>query len=194
MVRYRLSGLLLVFLLSGSLVCISGQEGKKKKTSKFDTLIDQLIEQVDKQVLDRNKQLTALKEFYDKLDKNELQVLDERTDLARGSANSREAMLTADEMIRDPKNKARVSEFAAFLRRAVTRDQDLFSNSLRRAETIRFQHDRQLAKIKSEQTTLKNIRRDLERLKAFPSDKERAAFFLNSVKGFLDGLNAVTGN
>lgn len=183
----------MVLFLSSSFLAVNAQTAKKKN-SKFGTLVDQLIFQVDQQVMDRNKQAAALQEFYKALQDTELQVLDERTPIARQSAISRESMLTADEMIRDPKNKARVTEFAAFLRRSVTRDQELFDKSLRRAETIRFEHERQIAKIKSEQTILTNIRRDLERLKMFPSSGERTAFFLNSVKSFLEGLSAVSGS
>ncbi|HKR61611.1 MAG TPA: hypothetical protein VJS64_18130 [Pyrinomonadaceae bacterium] len=192
MVRHSIWTLAVVVLLAASSVG-SAQDNKKKKSSKFETLVDQLTEQVDKQLQDRNKQLASLNELYQKLDKLELQVLDERTEIARRNAISREALLTSDEMIRDPKNKARVTELAAFLRRSITRDQDLFDRSLRHAETIRFQHERQIAKIKSDQTVLKNIRRDLERLKAFPTDKERASFFLNTVKSFLDGLSSLPG-
>lgn len=189
MKRHCLLGLLVIFLLTGNLVA----SAQTKKGSTFETLIDQLTEQVDKQMQDRNKQLAALNEFYKQLDVLELKVLEERTELARTAAISREALLTSDEMIRDPKNKARVTELAAFLRRSITRDQDLFDRSLRRAETIRFEHERQIAKIKSDQTVLKGIRRDLERLKAFPSDKERVSFFLTSIKSFLDGFSQLPG-
>lgn len=188
----RVCGAMLVFLLSGSL-SISAQTSKKK-SSKFETLIDQLINQVDQQMLDRDKQSTVLSTFYKKLQEVEQKVVDDRTPLARQVAISRESMLTADEMIRDPKNKARVTEFAAFLRRSVVRDQELFDKALRQSESIRFQHERQLAKIRSEQTILKSIRRDLERLKAFPTNSERTSFFLNTVKSFLDGLSAVSGS
>ena len=190
MKRHCLLGLLVVFLLTSNLVA-SAQTTKKSST--FETLIDQLTEQVDKQMQDRNKQIEALNEFYKQLDVLELKVLEERTELARTAAISREALLTSDEMIRDPKNKARVTELAAFLRRSITRDQELFDRSLRRAETIRFEHERQIAKIKADQAVLKGIRRDLERLKAFPSGKERVSFFLTSVKTFLDGLSQLPG-
>ena len=190
MKRHSLLGLLMVFLSMNVLVA-SAQTTKKSST--FETLIDQLTEQIDKQLQDRNKQLASLNEFYGKLDELELKVLDERTQIARTSAVSREALLTSDEMIRDPKNKARITELAAFLRRSIIRDQELFDGSLRRAETIRFQHERQIARIKSDQTVLKGIRRDLERLKSAPLGKERVSFFLSSVKSFLDGLDQVSG-
>lgn len=192
----RQMGSALLVLLLCSAVWSQNDAGpkKQKKPSTFDTLIDQLIDQVDKQMTDRNSQIAKLDELYTEINRIEQVNLTEMTSRARMAAISREAMITTDEMIRDPKNIARVSELGAFLRRSITRDQELFDKSLRRSESLRFEYDRQIAKIKSEQTVLKNIRRDLESLKKFPTGKERASFFLNTVKSLLDGLSSATGS
>jgi hypothetical protein len=61
------------------------------------------------------------------------------------------------------------------------------------ARTSAVSRQGQTAGIKSDQTVLKGIRRDLERLKAFPSGNERVSLFLSSVKAFPDGVGQLPG-
>jgi hypothetical protein len=166
----------------------AGQAYAQDKRSRFDITVDSLIVQIDIQIQDRGKVVKILNDLYESLKDSETTNLDWRIESARRSAIQREALLTADRMSLDPNGKARVSELVGFLDRVVTRDQQLFDQYLSSKEALRFEYERQLAKIKGEQTVLKNIRRDMERLKKFPSDKEQARFYLESVRGLLDGL------
>lgn len=159
------------------------------KRSRFDFTIDTLIAHIDLEMQDRAKVLGVVNQLYATLKKDELDKFDNEIDIARLAAIQREALLTMDKMTLDSKANARVTELVGFLDRVVDQDQHLFDSYLASKETLRFEYERQLAKIKSEQTSLKNIRRDLETLKKFPTGREQTIFFLSSVKTLIDGLD-----
>ena len=189
--RYRiLTILLFVFVASPG---TAEAQKAKKPPSTIEALLDQVSAQTDAQIKDRAKQIAVLQTLYGDIVKTEEESLDNNIVISRRAAIAREAMITADEMLRDPDNKARVGELASYLRRTITRDQELFDKYVKQSETRRFQYERQLAKIKSQQTILRGIRRDLDRLRQYPTDKERTMFFLSSLSTVLDGLNALPG-
>ena len=161
----------------------------QKKHSNFEITIDSLIAQIDVQAQDRDKLLKKVNELYVTLKKSETEKLDNEIEVARLNAVMREALLTMDRMTQDARANARPGELIAFLDRVVLRDQELFETYLASKEKLRFEYERQLAKIKSEQTILKSVRRDLEQLKKFPTGREQTIFFLSSVKTLLDGLD-----
>ena len=184
---FAVTGCILVIHCSGLAALASGP-----KKSPFDAIIEQLITEVDLQMEDRAQEAAALKTLYDKFTKIEQDDLNRNLSDARAAAVQREAVVTADEMIRDPQGNARASALAAYLRRTVVRDQELLDQYVKKSEAVRFTYERQLAKIKTEQTILKNIRKDLESLKKYPTNKERMQFYLESVKSFLNGLGKIS--
>jgi len=165
------------------------QAQAQKKRTNFEITIDSLIAQIDVQAQDRDKMLGVVNKLYVALKQSENEKLDNEIEIARLNAVMREALLTMDRMTLDAKGNARPGELVAFLGRVVDRDQELFDSYLASKEKLRFEYERQLAKIKSEQTLLKSVRRDLEKLKNFPTGKEQTIFFLSSVKSLLDGLD-----
>lgn len=165
------------------------QAQAQKERSNFEKTIDSLIAQIDIQTQDRDKMLKIVNQLYVKLKQSENEKLDNEIEIARLNAVMREALLTMDRMTLDAKGNARPTELVAFLGRVVDRDQQLFDAYLASKEKLRFEYERQLAKIKSEQTLLKSVRRDLEKLKQFPTGKEQTIFFLSSVKSLLDGFD-----
>jgi len=181
--------LILMFFVLVSGGTVNAQGDAKKST--INVLIDQVAAQTDKQIADRAEQIKMLQELYKKFENTEQENLERNLRESRRSANSREAMITADEMLRDPDNNARLAELAAYLRRAITRDEELFDQYVKQSEMKRFAYELQLAKIKSQQTILRKIRKDLDRLRLYPTDKERTMFFLNTLKTVVDGLSAL---
>jgi hypothetical protein len=181
--------LILMFFVLVSAGTINAQDNAKKST--INVLIDQVAAQTDKQIADRAEQIKMLQELYKKFEKTESDNLERNLRESRRSANSREAMITADEMLRDPDNNARLAELAAYLRRAITRDEELFDQYVKQSETKRFAYELQLAKIKSQQTILRKIRKDLDRLRLYPTDKERTMFFLSTLQTVVNGLSAL---
>jgi hypothetical protein len=175
----RRSFVLVMFVAVSLNLLFANYAHAQDKRSRFDITVDNLIAQIDIQVQDRGKVVKILDDLYKSLKEDEAEKLDQKIESARRSAIQREALLTADRMILDPNGKARVSELVGFLDRVVTRDQQLFDQYVSSKETLRFEYERQLAKIKGEQTVLKNVRRDLERLKKFPSDKSTPNSILN---------------
>jgi hypothetical protein len=168
--------------------CLSSPAQGQHKRSRFEVTVDSLISEVDVQLEDRGKLIKLVGKLYEDLKQNEVESLDLQVERARLSAVQREALITADRMALDPESKARASEIIDFLDRLLTRDQQIYDQYVTSKESVRFEYERQLAKIKSEQTVLKSIRKDLENLKKLPRDKEQAQFFLGSVKTLLDGL------
>jgi hypothetical protein len=191
-VKYRIL-ILITLVLIGAPAIVKAQEDKKKPRSTITQLIDQVAEQTDKQIKDRAKEIEMLQKLYQGIEETEKANAERNIRNSRESANKREAMVTADEMLRDPNNNARLAELAAYLRRAITRDQELFDQFVKESETKRFQYERQLAKIRAQQTVLRNIRQDLDRLRLYPNDKERTMFFLTTLKAVVDGLGALPG-
>jgi len=181
--------LILMLFVLVSTGTINAQDNAKKST--INVLIDQVAAQTDKQIADRAAQIKMLQDLYKKFEETESDNLDRNLRESRRSANSREAMITADEMLRDPDNNARLAELAAYLRRAITRDEELFDQYVKQSETKRFAYELQLAKIKSQQTILRKVRKDLDRLRLFPTDKERTMFFLSTLQTVVNGLSAL---
>ena len=181
--------LILMFFVLVSAGTINAQDNAKKST--INVLIDQVAAQTDKQIADRAAQIKMLQDLYKKFEETESDNLDRNLRESRRSANSREAMITADEMLRDPDNNARLAELAAYLRRAITRDEELFDQYVKQFETKRFAYELQLAKIKSQQTILRKIRKDLDRIRLYPTDKERTMFFLSTLQTVVNGLSAL---
>ncbi|MBV9925260.1 MAG: hypothetical protein JOZ96_09620 [Acidobacteria bacterium] len=178
-----------VLLVLAAATSAAAQESKKRKTS-IEVLIGQIAAQLDQMEQDRGNQLKAIKTLYESLNEIETEDLDDQIDTARTSARLREAIATADLMIDSPQDKTRASALAAFLRRAVTRDQELFDTYVKQAAEARFSRERQVAKIKTEITLIQSLRRDLEKLKKFPTDSERTRFFLESAQTALDAITA----
>ena len=178
-----------MFFVLVSAGTINAQDNAKKST--INVLIDQVAAQTDKQIADRAAQIKMLQDLYKKFEETESDNLDRNLRESRRSANSREAMITADEMLRDPDNNARLAELAAYLRRAITRDEELFDQYVKQSETKRFAYELQLAKIKSQQTILRKIRKDLDRIRLYPTDKERTMFFLSTLQTVVNGLSAL---
>jgi hypothetical protein len=183
--------ILLALVLISAAATVKAQEQAKKSHSTITALIDQVAAHTDKQIKDRAKQIEVLEMLFQGLEKTEQANLERNIRSSRSAANSREAMVTVDEMLRDPNNNARLAALAAYLSRSITRDQELFDEFVKQSETKRFEYERQLAKIKAQQTVLRNIRQDLDRLRLYPSDKERTMFFLTSLKKVVDGLSAL---
>ena len=181
--------LILMFFVLVSAGTINAQDNAKKST--INVLIDQVAAQTDKQIADRAAQIKMLQDLYKKFEETESDNLDRNLRESRRSANSREAMITADEMLRDPDNNARLAELAAYLRRAITRDEELFDQYVKQSETKRFAYELQLAKIKSQQTILRKVRKDLDRIRLYPTDKERTMFFLSTLQTVVNGLSAL---
>jgi hypothetical protein len=181
--------LILMFFVLVSAGTINAQDNAKKST--INVLIDQVAAQTDKQIADRAEQIKMLQDLYKKFEETESANLERNLRESRRSANSREAMITADEMLRDPDNNARLAELAAYLRRAITRDEELFDQYVKQSETKRFAYELQLAKIKSQQTILRKIRKDLDRIRLYPTDKERTMFFLSTLQTVVNGLSAL---
>lgn len=178
-----------LLLLGAATTSAAAQDAKRRKPT-IDLLIQQLAAQLDLMEQDRGNQLKAIKSLYNDLNKAETENLNNNISQARTAARLREAITSADDMIENPKEKTRASALAEFLRRSVTRDQELFDTYVKQAAEARFSRERQIAKIKSEITLIQAIRRDLEKLKKFPTDGERARFFLDSAQLALDALTA----
>src|SRR5688572_19042454 len=155
---------ILKYLLVLSVLLVVAGPSYSQKRSSFEITVDTLIEQVDIQMQDRSRLIALVNELYSKLKDSERDALDALIGSARLSAIQRDALVTADRMIQDPKNMARVTELVAYLDRIVKRDQELYDQYVSSKESVRFEYERQLAKIKSEQTLLKGIRKDLERI------------------------------
>jgi hypothetical protein len=173
------------------LLCVSTAAAAtkdKKRKSNIDSLVLQISAQLDQMEQDRRNQLKAIKELYDRINTIELENLERNIVQARTSAMQREAITTADDMVASPLEKTRAGSIAEFLRRSITRDQELFDAYVKQLAETRYSRERQIAKIKSEITLIQSIRRDLEKLKKFPTDQERARFFLESVKLALDAI------
>jgi hypothetical protein len=165
-------------------------QGSKKRKPAIEVLISQIAAQLDLMEQDRGSQLKAIKTLYESVNRAETENLDRNIDAARTAARLREAITTADAMIDSPREKTRAGALAEFLRRAVTRDQELFDTYIKQAAEARFGRERQIAKIKGEVTLIQSLRRDIEKLKKFPTDGERARFFLESAQTALDAITA----
>jgi sugar-specific transcriptional regulator TrmB len=178
----------LLLLLAASTTA-AAQDSKRRKPT-IDILIQQIAAQLDQMEQDRGNQFKAIRALYDDLNKAETENLNRNIGQARVAARLREAIASADAMIENPKEQTRAGALAGFLRRSVTRDQELFDAYVKQAAESRFSRERQIAKIKSEVTLIQAIRRDLEKLKKFPTDSERARFFLESAQTALDAITA----
>lgn len=177
---------LLVLALSAS---ATAQSQKKRKPT-IEVLILQISAQLDQMEQDRNNQIKTIRTLFKEINRAESENLDRIIDVARTSARQREAIVSADDMIANPEEQTRASALAEFLRRSITRDQELFDIYVKQAAETRFSRERQLAKIKSEITLIQSIRRDLEKLKKFPTDAERTRFFLESAQVALNAITA----
>jgi hypothetical protein len=165
----------------------AAQDSKKRKAT-IEVLIGQIAAQLDQMEQDRTGQLKVIKEFYTTVNKAESDNLDRNIDVARTAARQREAIVSADDMVQNPQEKTRAGALAEFLRRSITRDQELFDTYVKQAAEARFSRERQVAKIKGQITLIQSIRRDLGKLKKFPTDSERTRFFLQSAQTVLDAI------
>jgi hypothetical protein len=178
--------LLMVVVLSAN---VAAQNQKKRKPT-IEVLILQVSAQLDQMEQDRGNQLNTINALLKRISDAESGNLDRNIDIARTSARQREAIVSSDVMIGDPKEQTRPTALAEFLRRSAVRDQALFDTYVKQAAEMRFSRERQVAKIKSEITLIQSLRRDLEKLKKFPTDAERARFFLDSAQVALDAITA----
>lgn len=182
----------LLTLICGALLvaCLplvaAAQKTKKKPT--IEALIIQISAQLDQMEQDHRNQLKAIEELFEKVTQSEQDNLQRKLGAARVAAMQREAIVTSDDMIDSPRENTRAGAFAAYLRRSSTRDQELFDAYVKNVADTRFSRERQIAKIKSQITLIQSIRRDLEKLKKFPTDGERARFFLDSAQVALDAI------
>lgn len=176
-------------LLLAATTTAAAQDAKRRKPT-IELLIQQIAAQLDQMEQDRGNQLKAIKTLYNDINKAETENLNNNIGQARTAARLREAIASADAMIDSPREQTRAGALAAFLRRSITRDQELFDAYVKQAAEARFSRERQVAKIKSEVTLIQAIRRDLEKLKKFPTDSERARFFLESAQTALDAITA----
>ena len=165
-------------------------QGQKKRKPTIEVLILQISAQLDQMEQDRGNQLKTIKTLFASINGAEARNLERNIDIARTSARQREAIVSADAMIAEPEEQTRAGALAEFLRRSITRDQELFDAYVRQSAERRFSREQQVAKIKSEITLIQSIRRDLEKLKKFPTDAERTRFFLESAQVALDALTA----
>ena len=182
---------ILVILLT-FLVAFSSHSSKafaeNAATKNFRILVDQLIAQIDKQIQDRDKLAESIEELYEKINTTEKKTIDRKVREAQYAAIQNEALLTTDQMVQNPKQKARVGELLAYLHRVLARDQEIIANYETKAEKARFEYESQIAKIKDENTVLQNIKQDLEKLKKYPTSKEQAEFVYRSAKELFEAL------
>lgn len=183
----KIVGCVLLILVASATA--AAQNSKKRKPT-IEVLIQQISAQLDQMEQDRGNQLKVIKELYKSLNEAEADNLNSNIVTARIAARQRETLVTADGMVESPQEQTRASALADFLRRSITRDQELFDTYVKQAAEARFSRERQIAKIKSEVTLIQSIRRDLDKLKKFPTDSERTRFFLESAQVALDALTA----
>ena len=182
-----------ILLLAVAVFCIlsnvaQAQESKDKRSA-FVQTVDALLVQIEAQTEDRNKLLKTLKTLSTQLKIIESSNLDNRIQIARNTAVGRESLLTAEKLIDKPNKFTVKTNLIEFLHRVIENDQQLYDEYLQQKTEIQFQLEKQVAKIRAEQTLLAAVRRDLEKVKFYPLKKERAKFFLSSVSKVLDGLS-----
>lgn len=183
-----LLSLIAVFFILSSVA--QAQESKDKRSA-FVQTVDILLEQIEIQTEDRNQLLKKLKTLTTQLKAIELSNLDNLLTIARPSAVGRESLLTAEKLIDKPNKFTVKTNLIEFLHRVIENDQQLYDEYLKQKSEIQFQLEKQVAKIRAEQTLLAAVRRDLEKVKFYPLKKERAKFFLSSVSQVLDGLSKI---
>jgi hypothetical protein len=149
---------------------------------------------VNKQIQDRDKLVATLSELSKTLKTAELNNLDRRINRVRSSEIEREALFMSEILIEQTKNFTIKTELIEYLRRIVVKDQQIYDDYFEQKSAIRFQLNKQLAKIRTEQTLLKVLQKDLQKLKLYPSNKENFRFFLESASKLLDGLNQAKQN
>ena len=182
-----------LFIIFG--ICIMpgfalGQNGKDKR-SPFVKTVDLLLVQIDEQIEDRDNLIVKLKELSNNIKAISQDVLDERIEIARIAVSERESFRLTEELINDPNKFIVRTRLMDFLHRVTENDQALYDDYIEQKAANRFQLEKQLSKIRTEQTQLAAIRRDLEKVKFYPLKKERAKFFLSTATHVLDGFRKV---
>ena len=177
---------LLILLVVGIL---PGLAVAQKKA--FIQTVDMLIGQIDVQVEDRNRLVKELRKLSASLTGATLKNLDNRILVARNLLVERESLLTAETLIDEPNKYVVKTKLIEFLHRVTENDQTIYDDYVEQKASTHFELDKQLSKIRTEQTQLAAIRRDLEKVKFYPMKKERAAFFLSAVSNVLDGFRKV---
>jgi hypothetical protein len=176
--------LLAVSLLAPAL---ASAQGKKD----FDTLVTELVDQVEVQIEARQKLITKIEKLYEDLtDATQKSFVNAQT-ISRRTEMIDDAVLTSDGIIRHQEDGV-IVPMKSFLGRAIDRDNAFFDTYQEQYDRIRFGYERELANLKGEQTLLKAIRRDLETVRNYPDGKDRSLFFLNSVKAVLNSLETGT--
>ena len=179
-----------------AVICISVNaiqaQGGKDKRSAFVQTVDILIEQVEIQSQDRDTLLKKLRELAAQLKAAQTANLDNRILIARDSAVERQALITAENLTDNPKRAVIKTNLVEYLHSVVEKDQQLYEDYLKQKSEVGFQLEKQIAKIRAEQTQLAMIRRDLEKIKFYPLKKERARFFLSSISKTLGGIGKLS--
>lgn len=151
-----------------------------KSATPFERLISQIIAQLEQQSESDQRLIAQTVTLRKSLQAAEDTRATNQFPVARDAALGHETLVAANEMIANPQRTKLILD--AFLRTTLERQDELLQMAVAGPATTRLTTARLAAQTKARQAVLKDLRRDVESLRKFPTSKERLNFLVENVQ------------
>lgn len=151
-----------------------------KSATPFERLISQIIAQLEQQSESDQRLIAQTVTLRKSLQAAEDARARDQFPIARDAVLGRETLVATNEMIANPQRTKLI--FDSFLRTTLERQDELLQQAVAGPATTRLTTARLAAQTKARQAVLKDLRRDVESLRKFPTSKERLNFLVENVQ------------
>jgi hypothetical protein len=158
----------------------------------FDRLISQIVAQLDQQAESDQRLVDQTVKLRKSLQAAEDQLAKNQLPNAREQVVQRASLIAANEMIANPKRTK--LQLDAFLRGAWEQEETILAHAVDGPAATRLETVRLAAQIKARQSILRDLRRDVEALRKFPTAQERLAFLKDNVELIWQAVRQRSGN
>lgn len=166
--------ILAAVLITVSTLALAGED------SAFDRLIAQILAQLEQQSESDQRIIAQTVALRQKLQAAENKLAANQFTVARDDAMLRDSLIAANEMIANPQRTKLL--FDSFLRASLEHQEAILQNAIDGPAATRLSTTRLAAQTKARQAVLKDLRRDVESLRKFPTSKERLSFVVQNVQ------------
>ncbi len=166
-------------LIAAAAVAISTLALAKSATP-FERLISQIIAQLEQQSESDQRIIAQTIQLRESLQKAEIERAARQFPITRTNALGRDTLVAANEMIASPQRTKLI--FDSFLRTSLEHQEQLLQQAIDGPAATRLTTSRLSAQTKARQAVLKDLRRDVESLRKFPTSKERLSFLVENVQ------------
>ena len=157
-----------------------------KQDSAFDRLIAQILAQLEQQSESDQRIIDQTITLRKSLQAAENTLARNQFPIARDNAMHRDALVAANEMIANPQRTKLL--FDSFLLASLEHQEAILQNAIDGPAATKLSTARLIAQTKARQAVLKDLRRDVETLRKFPTSKERLNFVVQNVQLIANAL------